>query len=406
MNFLKKLYLCALLFVSLLFVSFNFLYCDFPYSPEIQNQPIKSTPLISNLKVINPMRQICNPSASQDTVNFKGCMLFLNLGGVISVNVPAKWKSEYNVIADNPHDRLTIVDTNNSVRWFLKKPSFITEYEIQDPEWTVNADYITFLGDNDDQSSGYVVRLSNKTIFKFNNQNLHPTSTPHMWKRPDVSSTIDTLANPILFSANIIYDSLTGMADKNSLINYFETDSIIFTFSKKNTAGFLSIQYINYSDTVPSLISLNRPEKREDFHLESPLISPDGKWVLFNCKKGILACEAYVQCLNKDSKPILIHEGMAAEPHWWKSPGTNDCYIIFCTKVGPIEELYENVKNDGTLGYTLIRKFNPSVTSSIQWLSLLEKETILSQLPFQGGLSPDGHFLVTGYQYGYIYKLN
>jgi hypothetical protein len=95
-----------------------------------------------------------------------------------------------------------------------------------------------------------------------------------------------------------------------------------------------------------------------------------------------------------------LHDGMAAEPHWWQNEKTADLYVLYSTKVGPLSALLEQVTADGSYGETLIRR----VTSGPKWLSLYDPESRLAPLPFQGGLTRDGSFLVTGYIYGYILK--
>jgi hypothetical protein len=58
----------------------------------------------------------------------------------------------------------------------------------------------------------------------------------------------------------------------------------------------------------------------------------------------------------------------------------------------------QKVAGDGSYGETLIRRITPGP----KWLSLYDPESMLAPLPFQGGLTRDGRYLVTGYIYGYI----
>jgi hypothetical protein len=390
-----------LLMGALLFLACT---CDLLYSPKNQPQPFSSsthdTASISHLFSVNPGRQICNPSASQDTVNFKGCMLFLNLEGALKLNVPQKWKSEYPLEATIAHDRLTIVDSSNTVRWFMMKPSFIPQSELQDPEWSTHPDYIAFLGDNDNNSDGYIVRISDKNVLKMNNGLLQANSTPHVWLPDRFQSTVNVNldAAPVLFTTPVsAWDSTSGMVDKETIRAYFGTDSVKFVYSKNKGSQGLTIYYLDFHEQHPRIREVPRPRGKDGNDCESPLISPNGNWIVYNCKNGSLACEAYLQCLSDSSEPVPLHSGMAAEPHWWLS-NAGSLFVLYSTKVGPLSGLLEKVPSDGSYGETLIRR----VAIGPQWLSLYDPESRLAPLPFQGGLTRDGKYLVTGYIYGYI----
>ena len=268
--------------------------CDGLYQPISQPQPSSSdkndTAGVSRLFAVNENQQICNPSASQDTVNFKGCMLFLNLEGTLTLNVPPEWETHYSLTAD-AHDRLTIVDTTNTVRWFLIKPNFLQQTSMQDPEWSRHPDYIAFLGDNDTASDGYIVRISDKKILKINNGLLQANSTPHLWlpdhfKGPS-ELLHDAVASPVSI-AGASWDATRGMLDKETIKEYFGTDSVKFTFSKNKGSSGLTIYYIDYSLQNPHSIQIPRPQGRDGYDCESSLISPDGNWIVYNCKRGSL----------------------------------------------------------------------------------------------------------------------
>lgn len=378
--------------------------CDGLYQPISQPQPSSSdkndTAGVSRLFAVNENQQICNPSASQDTVNFKGCMLFLNLEGTLTLNVPPEWETHYSLTAD-AHDRLTIVDTTNTVRWFLIKPNFLQQTSMQDPEWSRHPDYIAFLGDNDTASDGYIVRISDKKILKINNGLLQANSTPHLWlpdhfKGPS-ELLHDAVASPFSI-AGASWDATRGMLDKETIKEYFGTDSVKFTFSKNKGSSGLTIYYIDYSLQNPHSIQIPRPQGRDGYDCESSLISPDGNWIVYNCKRGSLTCEAYIQYLGDSSEPVLLHDGTAAEPHWWVEPRTGAVFVLYSTKPGPLFEDLQKVAGDGSYGETLIRRITPGP----KWLSFYDPESLLAPLPFQGGLTRDGRYLVTGYIYGYI----
>lgn len=381
--------------------------CNFPYAPQYQPQPFAKSTDTTNSRLqlysVNTGRQICNPSASQDTQNFRGCMLFLNLEGALNINIPQEWASQYPATAPNAHDRLTIIDSSNTVRWFLMKPAFVPQAELQNPEWSRHPDYAAFLGDNDVNSDAYIVRISDKEVLRINNGMSQANSTPHVWL-PDHFQGPSGLvhnATPTLFSIPATsYDSTSGMVDKETIRAFFGTDSVHYVFSKDLRGIGLTIYYIDYSQSSPQLVQIPRPQGKDGFDCESPLISPDGNWIVYNCKNGSLSCEAYLQQLNGSSQPLLLHNGMAAEPHWWQNAGTGDLFVLYSTQVGPIESLLDQSAANGSLGSTLIRR----VHGGPGWLMLYEQESALAPLPFQGGLTRDGCFLVTGYIYGYIFR--
>jgi len=378
--------------------------CDWIYKPQSQPQPgitSSTNASLPHLFSVNNDQQICNPNASQDTLNFKGCMLFLNLEGALNLKVPQEWESAYSLFADNPHDRLTIVDTTDTVRWFLMKPDFIPQTEMQKPRWSRHPDYISFLGDNDNNSDGYVVRISDKSVLKINNGMLQANSTTHLWLPDHFKGPSNLVHNavPELFSpAYETWDSMSGLVDKATVLAFFNTDSVKLVFSKSKASLGLTIYYIDYSQQNPAVTQLPRPQGMDGYDCESAQISPDGNWIVYNCRQGSLTCEVYLQNLSPGSGPVLMHEGMAAEPHWWLNEKTGDLFVEYSTKPGPLEDHLDQEAADGSHGQTLIRR----IATGPQWLSLHDAESVLAPLPFQGGLCRDGSYLVTGYIYGYI----
>ena len=400
-----SLYLRAFWNLSLLVLLSFASGCDWIYKPESQPQPgstsNQNAASLPHLFSVNHDQQICNPTASQDTMNFKGCMLFLNLEGALNLKVSPEWESAYLLTNAGAHDRLTIVDTMDTVRWFLMKPGFIPQTEMQKPRWSRHPDYISFLGDNDFNSDGYVVRISDKAVLKVNTGLLQANSTTHLWL-PDHFKGPSGLARnavPALFSpAGATWDSVSGLVDKATIRAFFNTDSVKFVFSKNKASLGLTIYYIDYSQVNPTVVEVPRPQGKDGYDCESAQISPDGNWIVYNCRRGSVSCEAYMQYLGFASEAVLLHDGMAAEPHWWLRESTGELFVEYCTKPGPLEVHLDLVPADGSSGETLIRK----IAAGPEWLSLHDPESILTSLPFQGGLTRDGGYLVTGYIYGYI----
>ncbi|MCX7725504.1 MAG: hypothetical protein N2053_01515, partial [Chitinispirillaceae bacterium] len=205
-----------ILSIILLF-SCKFIYEPFPEPPlEINNNGEGE----SRYRVfpINGTAQICNPSISLDTVNFKGCMLWLNFSGTLQLNVPSEMNFD---IRSMQHDRLTITDTSNTVRWFIKRESLGADEreEFQDPEWSTHPEYIvTLLSSNSQSKWGcFVIHLLTNKYLKVCAEGLNQTSTPHLWVKPNYP-----FGN---IPENIKYDE-DGFIDVSSIKAFFGTSEV------------------------------------------------------------------------------------------------------------------------------------------------------------------------------------
>lgn len=356
---------------------------------------------------INTRQQTCNPSISNSLL-FDGCMLWLGFDK-LSVNVPQEFMDSYPLTGIVTHDRLTITDTSNTVRWHIFRKDFSPQGEIQCPEWSTHPDYIACLtGTKMRPYSGYAIRLSDKKTLKIIDNALEEFSTPHFWA--DTSSTI--LSAP---SDSIRYDQ-NGVVDQQSLSSFFGTTGVIYTYSLSSKGG--SIFYIDFSkSSVP--VKLPKPQDKESWTCHSPLISPDGNWVTYHCylipAQG-LQYASYIQRITPDSKPILIAEE-ASDPHWWVDMYNNNAYyIIYSYTPGnyflETDFVANSTEPDGTSGFTIKQKltgtWRPDAPLHAGGLSpdyTMPPDTLI-RLPFKGGLSPDGRFLGTAYKYAYILKLD
>jgi hypothetical protein len=378
--------------------------CNYPYEPDVQQQPVSggAHDSTSHIYATNGNEQICNPSVSPNQAFFPASMLWLNLGGNLNVTIPQGWAAQYSQVAGSAHDRLTVTDTSNTVRWFLMKPAFVLG-EIQDPEWSTHPNFVAFSGEiGGGKWDGCIAKLSDKSILQFNKEKLCASSTPHVWV-PDDSSAIpepDTNATASVFSPSGISWGADGMVDSATVRAYFGTRDVKFVFCNQVGAA-LTIYYADYADSNGAAIALPKPSGREDWLCESPLISPDGKWIVFNCK-NTPQCESYLQKLEPGATPILI-SAKAAEPHWYVNDST--WYVLYSSVLGPISNDLANAPEDGTIGTTYVQKVNLSqATAGVpSWLVFDGDPKPLVKLPFQGGLTRDGRCLATGYQYGYFY---
>ncbi|MBN1760706.1 MAG: hypothetical protein JW863_20425 [Chitinispirillaceae bacterium] len=381
--------------------------CVYPYDP--QSEPLLQVPsgdqTASFVRVfpVNGTAQICNPSIVQDTLTFPGCMLWLNFSGELQVNVPdslstfSGWSLQ--------HDRLTIVDTSNTVRWFIKRSAFGAgeQEELQDPEWSAHPEYLVcLLSTNGAQKWGcYAVHPKSDSYLQLCSDGLNQTSTPHLWV--DHRFSIGTVPDTVRFDED-------GCADSASVAAFFGTNRVKLVASKL-TGRTLSLYYRDFSDVSGTWIPLERPAGRDGWQCESPLISPDGNWIVFNAYDSPKNYEVYLQRLAPGASPILFSEH-ASDPHWWVHPSDSSLvYIVY--QIVPDDNLVfgdlsdEEMQTTGELGITWqqrIRLFPGAATASASLVRDGNPELLVA-LPTKGGRSPDGRYLCTGYDRAFIVGL-
>ena len=111
----------------------------------------------------------------------------------------------------------------------------------------------------------------------------------------------------------------------------------------------------------------------------------------------------YLQELKAGSTPIFI--GMGADPHWYTEGDRT--FIVYSTKGGATGSdlaLITDV-SDTSAGVTMKLEINLGSRAAHEFFPEGKEGKMLVNLPFKGGLSPDGLYLATGYQMGYIYAL-
>jgi hypothetical protein len=390
--------------IILLMMPFTMLKCDMNYSPQPQQLTVESTNVSSTAGTIfsvNPQCQICNPSIAPEGV-FSGCMLWLNFGGDLNVKVPATMTGYATDRANvRQHDRLTISDTTNTVRWYIMRDALGISGQIQDPEWSTDKDYVICLGDdkNNNRWSGHIIRLSDNAHLKVSDDNMEETSTPHLWIVP---SAIQGKSS----STTLYPETRGGFADSAAIRTFFGTDSVKIVYAVKQNG--LMLRFIDFSTPDPKPVQLPKPEGRSTWDVESPLISPDGRWVVFNCiGQGVY--ESYIQRLDEHAMPILLANN-AADPHWWIHPEFKTTYIIYAMIKGDyytIDDYSDPSLANGLIGGTYkqeIKVASMVLSAHAAFTPVGEPENIAT-LPFKGGLSRDGKYLCTGYGYGFIMSL-
>jgi hypothetical protein len=413
-NFMKNSGIYVSWFGLLFILSLLINSCQFPYNPHTQPPPEgeqtkpNDTGTIGTgyLYPVNIGQQTCNPSISQST-EYSGCMLWLGFERV-SVNVPGNLNG-YSITKVVEHDRLTICDTSNTVKWFFMLSDTKESGEFQCPEWSTHPDYLACLvGSFTQPYSGYAVRISDKKSLQVCNKKLEEFSTPHFWMP-------DTVNNRGIAVDVPEYDS-NGFVIKEQVHNFFGTIQFKFVYTLFQRGG--TLYYVDYSSSGKvEPIPLNKPEGFESWYCHSPLISPDGGWVTYHCFPNATqgaSYRSYIQKLSPSSKPVLIAEN-ASDPHWWIDRSDNNrYYIVYAVTPGAYLSEFNysdvSIEKSGDAGATLIQRLKGTWRDAPSFLgTLTPDETFtactLIKLPFKGGLSPDGSYLCTAYKYAYLMKL-
>lgn len=342
------------------------------------------------------LQQICNPSVSQDTVNYPASMLWLNFPGLGLTTSD----SGFSFSDVEQHDRLTVSDTANKVLWYLMRDLEAGECQFQDPEWSTHPNYIVALRAYDYETGKacdemtldygiFAVRMSDKKKFWFFEKNISQFATPHLWVDPSATET--------------------SGAD-TTISGFFGTDNVRLVFVD-------TLDNINFVDYAKSSkpIKLKKPADVSDWMMDSPLISPDGNYIVFNAiNSSSTSWNSYFQELKDGSEPVLIEKVKGAisnpvQPHWFKYG--NRLFVVWAefpsgSSIVNKADLGEASAQDGSAGRTVMREISlmsgAPADLAYEWVGDARE---IAPVPMIGGRSPDGHFLSTGNKYGFMYKL-
>lgn len=351
---------------------------------------------IGSIYSINNRMQICNPSVTQDTVNYPGTMLWLNFGG--NLNVTAE-DSAFTTSGVSQHDRLTVTDYNNEVKWYLMMDS--SECQFQDPEWSTHPNFLVSTSADTTGSKGcsildygiFAVRMSDHKRFWFVEEGLGEFTTPHVWVDPSVMNPDTTESD-------------------STVKGFFGTENVRLVYVDTTN----SIVFVDYANGgMKKSVKLKKTEEmeRESWMMDSPMISPDGNFIVYNAVKGVSAMKSYVQKLSANSTPVEIEQtsdmiGVPSQPHWFKYG--ERLFVTWAEVPGGSffvkEDLTQSVTHDGSVGRTAMREIsldaNAPADLALQWIgSVIE----VAPVPTTGGRSPDGRFLATGYKLGFMLEL-
>jgi len=350
---------------------------------------------------INEGKQICNPSVSQDPVNYPASMLWLNFSGKLNVNSRDSAFTTKVV----QHDRLTVTDTSNTVRWFLMRDASAGECQFQDPEWSTHANFIVALRayDVDGRTACenldygiFAVRMQDKKKFWFYEKEIGEFATPHVWVSSD--AVVDTTA------------------DASTIEGFFGTKDVRLVYvNSKDEIVYIDMSSGDLKKAIDGAKVLKKPSDVDGWMMDSPLISPDGNFVVYNMiNSSMTGWNSYVQELSDQSKPVMIPvtDDMAAspvQPHWFKfGERTFVTWAEFPqgSQFVNKNDLTNPSIQDGSAGRSAMREIslNSKAPSDlkIQWVGDVYE---LAPIPMIGGRSPDGFFLATGTNNAYVLQL-
>ena len=367
------------------------------YSDESSNTDTSAE--MGKIYSLNGGKQTCNPSASQDTVNYPASMLWLNFSGTLNVNAPDSGFTLKKVLQ---HDRLTVSDTANNVKWYLMRDTSAGECQFQDPEWSTHPNFIVALRGYDVDGSKacenldygiFAVRMSDKKKFWFDKKGIPEEATPHLWVgEPD--------------------DGFKEYGDSSTVEGFFGSDRVILTYVDKNQ-NIVVAGYGTLEKGKPQTFKLKKPSNRKNWKIDSPLISPNGWYVVYNMYENSTTWEAYLQYINEDSEPFKIERtkdmmSEPAQPHWYMHE--NKLFVVWSEFPAGSQMLNKNdltkssVQN-GSVGRTVmrgVRSFPGTRDESVGWDG---NGVEIAPVPMTGGITPDGKFLATGTNPAYLLKL-
>lgn len=388
-------------------------YSPEPYSAssEYSQSTNVSDSKIGTVYPVNTSKQICNPSVSQDTVNYPGALLWLNFGKELNVIAP---DTVYNVKSTKAkkviaHDRLTVSDTSGKVLWYVFRDVEGGDCVFQDPEWSTHPNYIMALRAYDktgstgcsDKNLDYgimAVRMSDKKRYMFYEKDQSEFATPHLWVDPSVT------------------ESDTSASD-TTLKGFFGTKNVRLVFVSKDNEIIFRDFAKGGKEVTLKLPKGDDGKELRDVMIDSPLISPDGQFVVYNVKDKAdeTIWSAYIQELSANSSAIKIKKegdmlSEPAQPHWFKYAGR--LFIVWAefaqdgAQMLNLEDFSKASTQDGSVGRTVMREVSLSAGAAsdiaMEWVGDVRE---IAPVPMIGGRSPDSKFLATGTNYGYLIKL-
>lgn len=274
--------------------------------------------------------------------------------------------------------------------------------QFQDPEWSTHPNYIVALRGFKAKGSKsctdlldyglFAVRMSDKKQFFFYDKDISEFATPHLWVNPDAV--------------------LDSSAEDSTIEGFFGTNDVRLVYVNKKD----QIIFVDYANGgTKKAITLKKPSGVDGWMMDSPMISPDGKYVVYNViNAAMTGWRSFIQELSKDATPFEIEKtsGMISEPvqpHWFAFAGR--LFVVWAEfpqgsqYVNKNDLTDESVQN-GSAGRTVMREIklaaNAPADLAFEWVDNAKE---IAPVPMIGGRSPDGFFLATGANNGYLLKL-
>ena len=372
-------------------------------NPAEKSASSSSASEMGELYAVNDGKQICNPSVSQDVEKYPASMLWLNFGGKLNVKAP---DSVYTVSRVVQHDRLSVSDTAGNVLWYLMRDTEAGDCQFQDPEWSTHPNFIVALRAFDTKGSSacenldyglFAVRMTDKKKFFFYDKNISEFATPHLWVDPET-----------MVPESAEKDSKTDATVKG----FFGTDNVRLVYVNKKD----QVVFVDFANGgVKKAKMLQKPSGVDGWMMDSPMISPDGKFVVYNMiNSSMTGWKSFIQELSEKSSPVEIEktEGMISEPVQprWFSFG-NRLFVVWTefpqgSQFVNKNKLSDASAQDGSAGRTAMREISLVADApadlAFAWLGDVRE---LAPIPLIGGRSPDGRFVATGTNNGYLLKL-
>jgi hypothetical protein len=179
--------------------------------------------------------------------------------------------------------------------------------------------------------------------------------------------------------------------NRDSISAFTRSTNVKISF---NCKADRSVYYVDFNDSVPVAKKLKKPAGNGG-NSDSPLISPDGKWVTYFMYAGFNDIVAFVQRLDPTADAVQIGGDYATDPHWWTDPSTHDVYIIYSNLF--LQDSLPLLAGKAT--------FKQKVDLSGSIPVLVGAPAVIADKPMNGGLTKDGRFLCTGYSQAAFYDI-
>lgn len=241
---------------------------------------------------------------------------------------------------------------------------------------------------DDDKDYGIVaIRPSDKASFFLIDSGMEEIANPHLWVG-GLQASVDST---------------------DSLQLFFGTDQVKLVYV--TAAG--KIAFIDYAISAKAN-TLVLPDSTKGNLLDSPLISPDGNWIVYDVLDGSYSWKSYIQELSTTAEPVEISKtsdmiSNPVFPHWWEFG--NRLFVVWTEFASGLSYLNKSdLTNSSTWDYSVGRTAMREVELTagapqdvaVEWTSDVRE---IAPIPFIGGRSPDGHFLATGTNNGYLLNL-